>query len=86
MKFGKFHGLTLMALGLILFAGQAFIWFSGEGKTPPPSGAPAAPSAAEKPGIPPVFGIVGGLALAAGSIILIVSPKKSLKQEVNDKR
>jgi hypothetical protein len=83
MKFGRFHGLVLLGLGAILVACQAFISVMVQGSSAS-STAPAAPTASERPSIPPIFGIMGGPALVGGVVIFLVSPKKSLQEELND--
>jgi hypothetical protein len=83
MKFGRFHGLILMLLGFILLMGQAFLYFHGQGRVPSTTYGQSSPSRSENSGIPPIFGIMGGLVFGAGVVILLVSPNKSLKQELN---
>jgi hypothetical protein len=82
MKFGRFHGLILMLLGLIMMIGQAIVSFYSHSTVPGAPTSQSSPALTEKPAIPPIFGIMGGLSFGAGLIILITSPKKSLEQEV----
>ena len=83
MKFGRFHGIVLIALGLILLFCQAFLSIYNQRTLPTSRPDNATPSSSERPSIPPVFGIFGGLSIVGGALIFALSPKKTLQQEIH---
>ena len=85
MKFGRFHGIALLVLGALLLLGQAYISVVARGQSPAGPSPDSAPNS-DRHDIPPFFGIVGGLMLVTGAVIFLVSPKKSLKEEVHEDR
>ncbi len=85
MKFGRFHAVALLALGTLLLLGQAYISIVANGNNDTTMNSSRTDSS-PKPGrgILPVFGIMGGLILACGVVIFVISPHKTLSEEVGD--
>ena len=84
MKFGRFHGVALLLLGGLLLLGQAYISIVAHGQNRAASGTESTNSTATS--VPPFFGIVGGIVFVAGVALFILSPKKSLSEEVHERR
>jgi len=90
MQFGRFHGIALLMLGVLLLAVQTVVIFRAPADTKAPSQQPATAPAqpAETPfhGAQYFTGVIGTVLAGAGALVLAQASRKGKQEYLEEER
>ena len=88
MQFGRFHGIALLTLGVLLLAVQTVVIFREPTKATAPSEQPAQAQPTEAPfhGLEYLSGVIGIVLTGAGALVLAQASRKGRQEYLEEER
>jgi len=90
MQFGRFHGIALLMLGVLLLAVQTVVIFRAPADTKAtsqqPATAPAQPAETPFHGAEYLSGVIGIVLAAAGALVLAQASRKAKQEYPEEQR